>query len=43
MIDSAASPVKIRLLNDRITACYLYFISKYGYPPPADDTERRQG
>ncbi|UCH62507.1 MAG: sugar phosphate isomerase/epimerase [Fidelibacterota bacterium] len=26
------------MFNDTIVCCYLYFISKYGYPPPAKDT-----
>jgi len=26
------------MINSRITCCYLHTISKYGYPPPAEDT-----
>jgi sugar phosphate isomerase/epimerase len=28
------------LFNDRIVSCYLYVITKYGYPPPAKDSRK---
>lgn len=28
------------MFNESITCAYLYIITKYGYPPPAEDTER---
>ena len=28
------------MLPDHITCCYLYPITRYGYPPPADQTDR---
>ena len=29
-----------RRFDPRIVACYLYPITRYGYPPPAEGTER---
>ena len=28
------------MFNERIVSCYLYVITKYGYPPPAKDSRR---
>lgn len=33
-------PKPIDLIDPRIVCCYLYPISRYGYPPPASDTVR---
>ena len=28
------------MISERIVSCYLYVITKYGYPPPAKDSRK---
>src|SRR5690554_5334818 len=38
--ESPTTDLPTRRFHPRIVACYLYPITRYGYPPPAGGTER---